>query len=142
MSADILLDKLDKVKRTGQGRWMACCPSHTDKSASLSIRELDDGRVLVHCFAGCSAAEVIAAAGLDMQDLFPPRDDVHYVKGERRPFPATDVLRAIADEARLVYMCARHLHAGNSLNDGDLSRLLTAAGRIQAGLAAGGLDYE
>ena len=45
MSADVLLSILEGVKRTGPGRWMARCPAHGDKSPSLSIRELDDGRV-------------------------------------------------------------------------------------------------
>ena len=58
MSAEILLSKLDKVKRTGAGRWLACCPAHADKGPSLSLRETDDGRVLVYCFAGCSAVDI------------------------------------------------------------------------------------
>jgi hypothetical protein len=33
---------------------MACCPAHDDRNPSLSVRRAPDGRVLVHCFAGCS----------------------------------------------------------------------------------------
>lgn len=104
MSADLLLSKLDGVKRTGQGRWIARCPAHADKRPSLSVRELDDGRVLVHDFAGCGAHEIVSAVGLQITDLFPPRPDdpAHVGKPERRPFPATDILRAIAFEALLV----------------------------------------
>jgi len=61
MSADDFLGLLDKVKNTGQGRWIACCPAHDDRSPSLSIRALDDGRVLVHCFAGCDVGSVLEA---------------------------------------------------------------------------------
>lgn len=140
---DNLLSRLDKVKRTGQGRYIALCPAHADKSPSLAIRETNDGKILIKCFANCSVHEIVSAVGLELSDLFPPRDDdVHFKKGERRPFPATDILRAIAGEARLVYLCARHVHAGNSLNDSDLARLLTAASRIQARLNAGGLGHE
>jgi hypothetical protein len=140
MTADALLSKLDKVKRTGAGRWLACCPSHQDRTASLSIRELDDGRTLVHCFAGCSVHEIVAAAGIELSDLFPPRDDsAQFKKGERRPFPAADILRAIAGESRFVYLCARTTHAGENLADTDLARLLLAASRIQAALGAGGI---
>lgn len=46
--------------RVGQV-WMACCPAHDDKTPSLSIREGLDGTLLVHCFAGCGQALVIAA---------------------------------------------------------------------------------
>ena len=49
-----------------KGRWSgrsgSCpCPAHDDRSPSLSVSETRDGRVLVHCFAGCSQADVIAA---------------------------------------------------------------------------------
>lgn len=40
--------------------WMASCPAHEDGSPSLAIRE-SDGRVLVHCHAGCAQRDVIAA---------------------------------------------------------------------------------
>ena len=51
---------------------MASCPHHTDRQASLSIKEGEDGRVLLHCFAGCANADVVASAGLSFPDLFPP----------------------------------------------------------------------
>jgi len=140
MSADTLLQHLEKVKRTSQGKWLACCPAHTDKTASLSIRELDDGRVLVHCFAGCSVHEVVAAVGLELSDLFPPREDgVQFKKGERRPFPAADILRAIAVESTLVLIAAADLLAGNPFNETDRARLALAAARIQAAMTAGGI---
>ena len=46
-------------RRCGRG-WIARCPAHDDRSPSLSIIERN-GRVLVHCHAGCRQAEVIAA---------------------------------------------------------------------------------
>jgi len=49
-AAQRLLDRLDGVKRVADGRWMAKCPAHEDKRPSLSIRETDDGRVLLHCY--------------------------------------------------------------------------------------------
>jgi 5S rRNA maturation endonuclease (ribonuclease M5) len=39
---------------------MAKCPAHKDNNPSLSIRE-EDGKVLVHCHAGCVQRDVIAA---------------------------------------------------------------------------------
>ncbi len=69
---DRLLERLERVKATGPGRWSACCPAHDDKSPSLAIRELGDERVLLHCFTGCSTADVLAAVGLEFADLFPP----------------------------------------------------------------------
>lgn len=141
MSADSLLSLLDGVKRTGQSKWLAKCPSHEDRTASLSIRELDDGRILIHCFAGCSVHEVVGSVGLRIDDLFPPREDgKHVTKGERRPFPAADVLRAIAFESTLVLIAAADLLAGQPFNDTDRARLALAVSRIQAALTAGGIS--
>jgi hypothetical protein len=141
MSADILLQHLNKVKRTRSGTWLACCPSHNDKTASLSIRELDDGRLLVHCFAGCNVNEIVESVGLTLSDLFPPPEtSQRFSKGERRPFPAADILRAILGEAKIVYMGAKHISGGNPLSGDSLKRLLLAVSRIQAALIAGGIQ--
>lgn len=141
MGADVLLSKLDGVKRTGPGRWLAKCPAHEDRRASLVIRETDDGRTLAHCFAGCSIHEVVAAAGLELGDLFPPRPDpAHVGKPERRPFPAADILRAVAFEALVVRCAASTMGAGGMLTDDDQARLVLAVQRIQAALDAGGLN--
>jgi hypothetical protein len=45
------------ARPTGRG-WMARCPAHRDRTPSLSIREADDGRLLLKCFAGCSWADL------------------------------------------------------------------------------------
>ena len=65
----LLLSRLDRVRRCGKG-WIARCPAHEDKTASLSVSAGADDRVLLHCFAGCSSAEVVHALGLELGDLF------------------------------------------------------------------------
>ena len=140
MSAEILLSKLDKVKRTGAGRWVACCPAHADKGPSLSLRETDDGRVLVYCFAGCSAVDILAAVGLELRDLYPEPLAGHH-KPERRPFPATDVLRCIAFESLVVSAAAAALLTGEPFGPAERERLILAAGRIQSALTAAGVNY-
>jgi len=141
MSAENLLSRLERVKRTGAGRYQARCPAHDDKGPSLSIRELDDGRVLVHCFAGCDVHSVLSAAGLSFDDLFPPRELGHYAKREGRPFPAADILRAIAFEVLVVAVAGSSMLAGEPFNAVDRDRLFVAVGRIQAALEAGGLNH-
>jgi len=44
------------------------CPAHEDRTPSLSVTERD-GKVLVHCFAGCAPEDVIGALGLTWSDL-------------------------------------------------------------------------
>jgi hypothetical protein len=141
MSAENLLSRLERVKRTGAGRYQARCPAHDDKGPSLSIRELDDGRVLVHCFAGCDVHSVLSAAGLVFDDLFPPRELGHHAKREGRPFPAADILRAIAFEVLVVAVAGSSMLAGEQFNVVDRDRLFLAVGRIQAALDAGGLNH-
>lgn len=139
MSAEILLSRLDKVRQTGTGRWMALCPAHTDKSPSLSVRELDDGRVLVHCFSGCEVHAVLDAAGLIFADLYPANPIDHHVKREKSPFPAADILRAISFEMIVVSIAASSMLTGDPLNTFDRDRFQLAISRIQAAIHAGGL---
>ena len=55
------------ARRVGAA-WIAACPSHDDRNPSLSIRK-KDGKVLVHCHAGCSQSDVVDA--LRARDLWP-----------------------------------------------------------------------
>ena len=138
MTAAVLLDRLDGVRSTGKGRWLARCPAHDDRRASLAVRELDDGRVLVHDFAGCAIAEVLQAVGLDFEALFPERATDHRVRPERRPFPAADVLRALQFEALIVATAASSIGNGASLSTEDRARVLLASGRVNTAVLESG----
>lgn len=70
-------------KRTGDSKWMARCPAHDDKNPSLSVKIAGDGKLLLHCFAGCSTEDVIAAVGLEWEELWP--DDPHHRCGRAIP---------------------------------------------------------
>lgn len=67
MSAREVLGKLQGVKASGDG-WTAKCPAHPDERNSLSVGNGEDGRVLVHCHAGCSYEAVCAALGMTRND--------------------------------------------------------------------------
>ena len=130
---ECLLDRLEKVKPTGPGRWMACCPAHGDRHPSLSIRETDDNTVLVKCFAGCGAADVLAAVNLELRDLFPPQ--APEARGPQRPGKRgvpRDALEAVAHEAMLVVIVAEDVHRGRTPTEDDMHRLAQAVGRIRA----------
>jgi hypothetical protein len=61
-----------KVAQVKQGHALGYCPAHADKSApSLSIREGRDGRVLLKCFAGCDATEIVSVLDMKMRELYP-----------------------------------------------------------------------
>ena len=65
-----VLASFSGVKQSGAG-WSAKCPAHEDRCASLSIGQGDDGTWLVKCHAGCNVDAVLAAAHLELRDLFP-----------------------------------------------------------------------
>jgi P4 family phage/plasmid primase-like protien len=73
---ETVIAKLDGARRNGSG-WTARCPAHDDRNPSLSISEGDDGRVLMKCHAGndCNVDAIASALGLDIADLFPPREN-------------------------------------------------------------------
>lgn len=131
--AENLVQRLAKV-RGRNGSWTACCPAHNDRGPSLAVRELPDGRVLVHCFAGCETQSVLAAVGMDMTDLFPP-DIKRREYGDHKPrvkpaFYASDLLKAIAFEALVVQLVAYDIASGRNPSEEDRKRMMLAFERI------------
>lgn len=132
MKADVFLSRLTKVRQTGPENWVACCPAHDDKNPSMTIREKDDGRVLVHCFAGCEVEEILSAVGLTFDALFPEQPIFHRGKPIRRPFPASDVLECLANEATIAAIASARISRGEDMSEGERTRLRLANQRIQA----------
>ena len=126
-----LLPLLDRVKCTGTGKWIALCPAHQDRSPSLSVKQLEDGRILLKCWAGCAAAGVLHAVGLQFSDLYP--------EDTRREFKATqprqrwiprDALAALSTDIWLVMLAAEKAHSGEKLTDDERDLLNIAADRL------------
>ena len=69
MTAQDILQRLRGV-RGSRGQWTAQCPAHDDARNSLSISEGRDGRILLHCHAGCGVDAIAGALGLSVKDLF------------------------------------------------------------------------
>ena len=134
MGAEVLLSALSKVSQRGAGRWIACCPAHKDRRASLSVRELADGRVLAHCFAGCDVEDVLRNAGLRLEDLFPPRDRAGActAPAEPRPFSARDLVDALAAELRVAWLILNDVALGRELARSDRRRAAVARDRCLA----------
>lgn len=126
---NMLLEKLKKVSPKGKGQWMACCPAHEDRSPSLAIKETSDGRILVKCFAGCGAADIVAAAGLTLADLFPDGGSENF-----HPFAFARVQRkeeasrqeAMANAKLSLDIAEAMRQRGEKLSQADLDRELQA----------------
>lgn len=122
VSPEEVLGLLEAVRRNGEGRWMARCPAHGDRSASLSVRLGDDGRTLLHCFAGCSFGEVVEALHLEPQQLFPPTE-APWRPSAPRPDPLS--------EARALLSRLQAMHA--PVAPERLHQELTLVGRLVLG---------
>ena len=125
------LSRLEKPRQRQPGQWSARCPAHPDKSPSLSIRETPEGSVLLHCFGGCEVAEIVAAMGLELHDLFPPRDKpTGTPKKIANLLTAGQALELLATETLFVAVAIGNFFHGMTLTQVDIDRLTTAAGRI------------
>lgn len=126
-----LLSRLEKVRQTGRGRWIACCPAHPDKTPSLTIAECDDGRVLAHCFSGCGFDAIVDAIGISVEEFFPEKPLYQRGKPLRRQFPAGDVLECLRFEATIAQVALSDMSQGKALSEADKTRLGLAAQRIR-----------
>lgn len=106
----------------------------------MTVRELEDGRVLVHCFGGCAVDQILGALGLDFDALFPDKLPKDNYPRERRPFPAADVLAAVAQETFYVAYMACTMSQGYVLDDTDKALLMRSYERLMEAqrLALGG----
>jgi hypothetical protein len=104
----------------------------------LSIAVGDDGRILLCCFAGCSVADVLAAVGLQVADLFPRRltDASPEARRELREQARLADLKAAAGvldlESKVILVAAGDVARGRALPGADRDRLALAVERIRA----------
>lgn len=128
MKADAFLSRLEKV--TGRnGMWRARCPGHGSRSQTLAIREAEDGRILLKCFAGCSAQEVVSAVGMDLSDLMPD-GPIPDQPARKFRIPAGEVLNAISWAATYVSIAALDMGKGKVLSAEEREELLKVAGEL------------
>ncbi len=128
-NVEALLHRLDKVRTSGNGKWMACCPAHQDRNPSLGIKLLDDGKILINCLSGCSPGDVMAAIGLSLKDLFPDGPISHHSNG----MPAWKIKKyqeALEHEQRVWGLSRADIAKGKLLSPEDMKRAKKAASRI------------
>lgn len=123
MSVDKLLNNLQKVKRTGDGKWLACCPSHQDRTASLAITDNGDGRILINCFAGCDTYSILRSVGLDWADVMPEKSVSNYEKPVKSVIYATDALNIIRFESQVILAIAYDIKKRGMIDTEMIERL-------------------
>lgn len=156
MTAATLLDRLESVRETGRDKWIARCPAHDDRGPSLSIKDVGE-KLVIHCFAGCAAVDVMNAVGLELHDLldekccakcsreFHPLHPEHDLcsscfKGDpsgyhrqmprRSKLPARDALEAIDHEAHVVAVIGADVLEHKDIDNETWGRLALAVSRI------------
>ena len=126
-----ILSRLDKVKSLGGGKYTALCPVHSEKTPSLSLRETDEGAVLIHCFGcGANGIDVVGATGLDASDLFPIDMSHGHARRERVPFPAHQILACLDFESQIILIASRKILDGEAITEADYLRVQLANNRI------------
>lgn len=125
---DNLLARLDKVRDKGNGQYTACCPAHDDRSPSLAVRETDDGTILIKCWAGCGAADVVAAVGMELSDLFPDSagSDTLRLTPQRKRF-SNDMMAQMVEQILVVAIVGEKIGRGEPLRDIDRQCALESA---------------
>ena len=141
-SPDNLLSRLDKVRQLGPEKWQACCPAHADRSPSLSIRE-SDGKILLYCFTGCSAEEVLDSLGMSFGDLYPDPSKAAYCAATasggakfRKRFERDHKLELRGEDLQVLRIAKQWLSDGKQLTLEDRARLDLALERLNGEAAA------
>lgn len=136
---DNFVSRLSKAKRTGNGSWIACCPAHADKSPSMTVREVEDGMLLVHCFAGCDIDAIAGSVGMTIADLMPDKQPDDVRKARRIPFSPADVLACSKSDAALLYVVMCDIGKGLMLTDKQIDSAKRAAARVYSAASMGGM---
>ena len=129
MNINDFLSYFEKSYRSGKDEYQCLCPAHNDKTASLSIKNLPDERILIHCFAGCAANDILGAVGLTFNDIVPKR--LGDFKPVSKPFNPYAVLKAISNETLLVALAGLEVANGKTLPQEDKDRLMIAVNRLR-----------
>lgn len=130
---DAVLSRLD-AKPTSTDRWRAACPVCGERNQStLSIGVGDNGAVLMRCFkSGCAVDQIAGALGLELSDLFPPKDSHARPLERRRMLTARQALDLLLSESLVIFVIGADMHRQRTVSAADFDRLQTAAARIQA----------
>ena len=120
MIAEDFLARLKKVRKNGERSWMACCPAHEDRSPSLKVTD-SDGTLMIRCFAGCDVGAIVQALGIELHELFPPRNP-HEAAQYRRIRFVKGTLKDMEHELNIVLIVMGDLLSGKTISETDRAR--------------------
>jgi len=125
---DALSARSCRPKQSGS-YWSARCPAHEDRNPSLTVRPIE-GMALVKCHRepSCDTADVMAALGLEMADLYDERGRASYSYTDRTGAPTRTVHRKVDATAD-----KRFTQSGQTSGQTELYRLPKVIAAVAAG---------
>ena len=133
---DTFMQRLPKPPRQSGKGWRADCPACDDRKQALSFTEGDGEKLILHCFKGCAAVDVLAALGLRLADVYPFRnwpESPQKKRAARRAIREAGfraALSTLAVEWNVVQAAARQLARWGVLSEEDDARLALALHRF------------
>jgi hypothetical protein len=111
-----ILERLEQVKPTGSDTWRCKCPCDHKSPSQMTVKELPDGRVLIHCFAGHSPSEIMQALDMALGDLFEER-----LEDRIRPlYMATQEKKKLATIHDKIKSCQLRLDMAQEMRDRNM----------------------
>jgi hypothetical protein len=131
LSLEEALARIPSARKCG-AQWMALCPAHEDHSPSLSLDQSEDGRLLLHCHAGCTFDAILRQLGSGVERL---HDSVPASRFERRPpQPSVRSNTDSSELAAIVWGAAlrRARDDAHAREDGDVYEYLGRRGLMES----------
>ena len=114
------------LKQVAPNRYLCRCPSHEDKSPSMTVTIEPDGKTLVHCFAGCSPEDIVSSLGLTMSNLFPDEITDEYRQKKQIQFQRAQFM----SDYRLIQLGENWLKRGKQFSIHDKRVFKSAIDRV------------
>jgi twinkle protein len=115
MQVSDFLAKLSGVKQTRYGNpdWMAICPSHADRNPSLHVSVSREGNILLNCFAGCRAEDILERLGIESSELFSRDGPSFFIAPPKREYVKPEPIAASAlSAAAQDWLLSREIEPG------------------------------
>ena len=125
-----LLGRVDSPKKGGKvGQYYAFCSHQVNRrERKLSITERTDGSLLLKCWGGCDFYEILKNLGVEVHELYPPRNLSGREPIRNSPLVSTaQCLELLYELTNRMVIAVLNFHNGVELTPNDREQLLSNA---------------